>query len=488
MGLGLVHPLRWCTRSNPNGVFIGLLILVGSGILLGLGPGLFRTNPPIIAAEGEPVVLEAGTTVLAGQSEIGPGELVTVPVTLSLASGAVASTAALTLKYDPSIAIAQACSLSDSLFGFCNVFFDDDRLGLDALRVSAVTTSGMSGDLRIAEVVFRGRDSVSKAPPQSSLDLMDALIADADGQEMPEDLQPGLLRWRDKDAAPPPIPDLDCAGNLIFFDQDNDGWFDEVKEYGIVGVEVGLYADINQDGVMDEGDPLVDQTQSSTTGRYQLCAPGDGDYFVVVPPTNFEDAGPLGGMVSSSGNDVVGRAPGPEDGVDHDDNGNPRPGLGVSTDVFARGGAAQLSGMMQDPMPASAQATLDMSIDLGFTRDEPPTVALLEAFDALRPAPGLVRLDWTSLDERRIAGFHLWRRELPTGTVERMTAQIIPSRGGSTVAQYSRLDRPDSQGIVAYWVDVVDQEGVSTRHGPVEVDMATPLKGPGQVWLPLQIR
>lgn len=98
-------------------------------------------------------------------------------------------------------------------------------------------------------------------------------------------------------------------GDHVWFDDDNDGVKDpdERPAPGVVLL-------------------LVETGRTTTTdaaGEYLFDGLAEGTYRVEVVAENRDDAGPLAGRVSSTGNDVDNMAPDPDDDVDMDDNGEP---------------------------------------------------------------------------------------------------------------------------------------------------------------------
>jgi len=85
-------------------------------------------------------------------------------------------------------------------------------------------------------------------------------------------------------------------GDLVWYDINADGNVDP-GEPGISGVTVDLYEDINNNGILDNGDRLVGQTTTNGGGAYLFDDLPPGNYLVDVT----DDAGVLTGMWHSLG-------------------------------------------------------------------------------------------------------------------------------------------------------------------------------------------
>ncbi len=100
-------------------------------------------------------------------------------------------------------------------------------------------------------------------------------------------------------------------GNLVFFDDNNNGVQDD-GEAAIAGVELAL---------LDENGDVIATTVTDENGNYMFTGLAEGEYVVEVTEGNFAEGGPLQGVSSSNGNDVNGAAPDPDNDADGDDNG-----------------------------------------------------------------------------------------------------------------------------------------------------------------------
>ena len=120
----------------------------------------------------------------------------------------------------------------------------------------------------------------------------------------------------------PPSGSL-SLGNIVWYDSDGDRVYDRFAgEYGINGVPLSLYRDVNGDGVSTEGvDPLYGSTVTATLGgedgRYLFSGLPAGDYIVVVDATAFVSGEALYGLLSTPGQQTA------DNDVDHDDDGAP---------------------------------------------------------------------------------------------------------------------------------------------------------------------
>jgi uncharacterized repeat protein (TIGR01451 family) len=91
-----------------------------------------------------------------------------------------------------------------------------------------------------------------------------------------------------------------CVGNLIWKDLNNNAVFD-TGEPKIQGVTVQLFADTDGDAMFTPGTDLQVGTNQVTdaNGLYKFCGLDAGDYFVVIPKTNWGTGNPLDKLVNS---------------------------------------------------------------------------------------------------------------------------------------------------------------------------------------------
>jgi uncharacterized repeat protein (TIGR01451 family) len=156
-----------------------------------------------------------------------------------------------------------------------------------------------------------------------------------------------------------PIGNL-ALGNRVWLDVNQDGYYDNQTEEGINGVKVNLYWDTDENGeytpnVDEQLNSMRTQTKSGVKGYYLFEELIPGDYIVQIAPSNFAAGKPLADLINSI------RAPDPDNGVDHDDNGNPRTDDGV----------VSLAVTLSEPSdPTDEAARKNLTVDFGFHEDE----------------------------------------------------------------------------------------------------------------------
>ncbi len=148
-------------------------------------------------------------------------------------------------------------------------------------------------------------------------------------------------------------------GDLVFNDANNNAVFD-AGDTGIAGVAVELYQDTNLNGDFNPGtDQLVDTTTTGVGGLYLFDDVLPGEYFVLVPISEFATlADPLFGFASSATNDP---APDPDaNPANNDDNGALLAGVGVIT------AAITLASGSEPTDDGDTDSDSNLSIDFGF--------------------------------------------------------------------------------------------------------------------------
>ncbi|MEM6696938.1 MAG: SdrD B-like domain-containing protein, partial [Bacteroidota bacterium] len=147
-------------------------------------------------------------------------------------------------------------------------------------------------------------------------------------------------------------------GSTVFLDQNNNGFQDDVDN-GIQGVDVFLFRDTNENGVIDgmEGDTPFRMTTTDANGNYFFGRLREGKYQVVIPADNFQPGGALNAFsVSSSGAATT-------DNEDRDDNGD-QAFIGAET-------VSQVVMLMAGMEPVSGNGPMDESNAFGGGQDGP---------------------------------------------------------------------------------------------------------------------
>ena len=147
---------------------------------------------------------------------------------------------------------------------------------------------------------------------------------------------------------PPPAPELVGLGSTVFIDDDNDG-VQGPDEAPVAGVELAL---IDADG------NVIAVTVTDADGNYEFTGLPEGEYVVKVTEANFAEGGALADHTSSTGNDVDGTAPGPDDNVDLDDNGFEMNGMVITSTIVLSAG--------EEP-----EGNFNPTVDFGFVPPAP---------------------------------------------------------------------------------------------------------------------
>jgi len=101
----------------------------------------------------------------------------------------------------------------------------------------------------------------------------------------------------------------------------------------------------------------------------------------------------------------------------------------------------------------------------------------LAAFSA-QANRGIVTVKWVTATEINTAGFIVYRSTTRAGPRVQATAPLIAAQGdGVTGASYSVTDSP-GYGTFYYWLEDVDYSGQSSLHGPVVVNVLSPIRLP----------
>lgn len=151
-------------------------------------------------------------------------------------------------------------------------------------------------------------------------------------------------------------------GDSVWVDDNKDG-LQGVDEGPVEGVVIELWS--TDDSGNPVGEDPVAETTTDPNGTYLFTAVTPGEYVVQIVKSNFENGGPLAGMISTAGNGVV--APDPDDDIDGDDSGNPQAadGLVQSMPVTLAYGTEPTGETGSDPVGFPANAS-NLTVDFGF--------------------------------------------------------------------------------------------------------------------------
>lgn len=147
-------------------------------------------------------------------------------------------------------------------------------------------------------------------------------------------------------------------GNLVFRDSNNNGT-KEVSEPGISGVSVQLYEDTDASGdYTDAVDNLVSTTTTDSSGNYTFTDLLPGEYIALIPISQFANAQPLFGYISSLD---PASATLPNTDIDNDDNGASIAGVGVASSAITLASGAE------PVTDGDSDTDSNLTLDLGFT-------------------------------------------------------------------------------------------------------------------------
>ncbi len=118
-----------------------------------------------------------------------------------------------------------------------------------------------------------------------------------------------------------------------------------------------------------------------------------------------------------------------------------------------------------------------------------PTAVALSRFDGQAMDDGSVLLEWETVSEVDLLGFHLYRAQSEAEPPVRLTEYMIPSQSpGSPIGgSYFYQDQTTVPGTTYYyWIDVIQLDGTPLRFGPVRVTAGS--GGMYMIYLPLAMR
>ncbi|MGC8780580.1 MAG: hypothetical protein ACP5UQ_06915 [Anaerolineae bacterium] len=116
----------------------------------------------------------------------------------------------------------------------------------------------------------------------------------------------------------------------------------------------------------------------------------------------------------------------------------------------------------------------------------PANLITLARFDAAPAADG-IEIVWETAGEIGTVGFHLWRSDRPADGYIRITAELLPARGGPTRgATYTFADRNALPGRIYYYrLEEVDLSGLSAFYGPAGPVIGRAQGTGSRVYLPM---
>jgi hypothetical protein len=228
-----------------------------------------------------------------------------------------------------------------------------------------------------------------------------------------------------------------CVGNLVFKDVDDNGIYNSATDQTVNGVTLQLFA--------QGADPLtataVQTTTTSGGGLYRFCAL-PGDYFIFVPPSQFQTGGVLYGTKPAIGRtDLL--VPPIDDGADQNALAAGKPiATGVRTGNFNltvgaaptnAGGETGASGTSDDAYDSDSNLT----VDLGFYP--------IPNYSA--PLAGTVKADLRSQGTVQVAGV-----ETPLQGVEVAVYEDSNANGQLDLNEASALESTltDASGSYAF--------------------------------------
>ncbi|NJP06539.1 MAG: hypothetical protein HC837_13385, partial [Chloroflexaceae bacterium] len=146
-------------------------------------------------------------------------------------------------------------------------------------------------------------------------------------------------------------------GNQVWYDTNNDGIFDDTSEVGIENVTVLLWLDDGDGNFNPISDTLILTDTTDANGIYGFANLHPADYFVQIPQSQFASGAVLFEYINSTGNDPV---PGPNDNVNHDDNGAVYAGQGVVSDFIS------LAADTEPTNDGDSSNDSNLTVDFGF--------------------------------------------------------------------------------------------------------------------------
>ena len=215
-------------------------------------------------------------------------------------------------------------------------------------------------------------------------------------------------------------------------------------DVGVGGVKLYLYRDLDGDGVLDPGEPLIDSTVSLSTG---------------VPATQgtytFSDVPDVGRYIVVS-----------------DPIGTSLAGKRQTTQTATRG-----------VQPVFVNGANVSSVDFGY--NSITTAALVVKFTATR-RNGQVELEWTTASEAGTVGFEVYRLNPRTGRYRRIHDGVLASlQGAPQGGFYSLIDTgAGSAATQVYRLVEIESAGGTRSFGPWRVSVREGARGERMVDAP----
>ena len=233
------------------------------------------------------------------------------------------------------------------------------------------------------------------------------------------------------------------------------------------------------DGQLTLADGAPISSTVTVDGMYMFVLDSAGEYLVEIPATEFIAGGALAGLLSSSGNDILGLAPDPDDDTDDDDNGTMQASGSVASQAITMSYGGE-----PDVAVDGNDTNGNFTLDFGVIRQAPPTGVSFAAFHAeiSSTSERRVALQWSTRNEQDIAGYNVWRTQVSKpANSQKVNAELIAAEGARNGSTYLVEDRTPSSGDYIYMVEVVMLDGSAWRHGPASVSI------PHRLWIPMMV-
>jgi hypothetical protein len=310
---------------------------------------------------------------------------------------------------------------------------DLDGDGIDDLAVGAYLEDG--GALQAGRVyVFSGQDAhvihtleSPYAEVTGGLGISVAALGDVDADGWPDVIVGAWLEdGGDTQAGRAYVFSGQTGAVLHTLESPNPEWF------GGFGLRVAGIGDVNGDGCPDMAvGTYKEDGGAQNAGRAYVFSGSDGSLLYTLVSPNVEVDGYFGTAVSGLG----------------DVNGDGRGEVVV--------GAYRENGGAWDAGRVYVFNGIEVPVEL--------------ASFTCRSTDAGVLLNWVTYTETDNRGFHVCRSIEGQSNRHRVTEQLIPGAGTTTNPQtYSYFDPIRESGRYLYWLEQVDLNGATTRHGPVE--------------------